>query len=238
MASLFVKHPLAVLLSIIFHIALGASLVFGMDFFKDETIVVPAVNVIKATVIDESKLKAHKEKKRQQEQQRLDEIKKKQDDIKKKKAEVIEAAKQAKLKIEKAQKEKARKKKEAIENERKRKLQKIKDQKDSIRQAQEALALEEAEREIASHVSVIKQKVERNWIQPVGDISGLSCTVNVRMIPSGEVIAVKIIKSSGNALFDRSVEQATRKASPLPLPNKPALMRHFRAINFIFKPGE
>jgi colicin import membrane protein len=94
-----------------------------------------------------------------------------------------------------------------------------------------------AQEAIGSYSDLIRQKVERNWRQPTGDISGLSCIVRVRLIPGGEVIDAQVIKSSGNTFFDRSVELATRKASPLPLPSDPSMFSYFRTLEFYFKPG-
>ena len=62
----------------------------------------------------------------------------------------------------------------------------------------------------------------------------------VRLAPSagsGTVIDAKVVQGSGNPIFDRSVENATIKASPLPLPNDPALVSYFREIVFRFCPG-
>jgi colicin import membrane protein len=106
----------------------------------------------------------------------------------------------------------------------------------------ELAALEEqeirAQEAVASYTDLIRQKVERNWIQPPGDITGLDCVVRVRLIPGGDVIDAQVIKSSGNALFDRSVERATRKAAPLPLPNDPKMFNFFRTLEFYFRPGD
>ncbi len=48
---------------------------------------------------------------------------------------------------------------------------------------------------------------------------------------------MNVIRSSGDPVFDRSVESAVLKASPLPLPGDAALFTHFREINFNFDPG-
>ena len=94
-----------------------------------------------------------------------------------------------------------------------------------------------AEKAVASHRDLIKQKVERNWIQPPGEIAGLNCVVRVRIMPGGDVIDAQVIQSSGNAVFDRSVERATRKAAPLPWPDDPRLASYFRTLEFVFRPG-
>ena len=85
-------------------------------------------------------------------------------------------------------------------------------------------------------VGLIRQKVERSWNRPVTAKSGLVCTVYVRMMPTGDVLDVRIVKSSGDRVFDRSVENAVRKAAPLPLPADRAMFSHFRELKFEFKP--
>ena len=281
--DLFKKYPVAVILSVVFHLLLVAFFMFSADIFSEKKInPKPTVNVVKATVIDESKIKAEAEKlknienkKRLQEQTRLNEIKKKRlaeekriADLKKQqelqkqklaKQKADEAARQAKLKeknlLAKKKAEAAEKKKQADEKKKRERLAREKAEK--LKAAKEKAAKEQAQREqalrelaaqeeqeiraqeaVASYTDLIRQKVERNWIQPPGDITGLDCVVRVRLIPGGDVIDAQVIKSSGNALFDRSVERATRKAAPLPLPNDPKMFNFFRTLEFYFRPGD
>ncbi len=288
MMDLFKKYPVAVILSVVFHLLLVAFFMSSADIFSEKKInPKPTVNVVKATVIDESKIKAEAEKlknienkKRLQEQARLNEIKKKRlaeekriADLKKQqelqkqklaKQKADEAARQAKLKeknlLAKKKAEAAEKKKQADEKKKRERLarekaEKLKAAKEKA--AKEKAAKEQAQREqalrelaaqeeqeiraqeaVASYTDLIRQKVERNWIQPPGDITGLDCVVRVRLIPGGDVIDAQVIKSSGNALFDRSVERATRKAAPLPLPNDPKMFNFFRTLEFYFRPGD
>lgn len=93
------------------------------------------------------------------------------------------------------------------------------------------------QRMVDEYVLYIKEKVQRSWIKPPASSAGLACLVQVRLIPSGEVIDVRIIRSSGDAAFDRSVETAVFKASPLPVPPDPEVMNSFRSLRFEFKPG-
>ena len=93
------------------------------------------------------------------------------------------------------------------------------------------------QRMIDEYVLYIQEKVQRSWIRPPSSGAGLSCTVEVRLIPSGEVIDAQIVRSSGNAAFDRSVEAAVFKASPLPVPPDAEVMEQFRSLRFEFKPG-
>jgi len=91
--------------------------------------------------------------------------------------------------------------------------------------------------ELEKFIPYIQDRVQRNWIRPPGSPEGLVCVVNVRLIPGGEVVDAKVVQSSGDPVFDRSVESAVLKASPLPLPDDAALFKHFREINFKFNPG-
>jgi len=287
MVGLFKKHPVAVILSVVFHLALIGFFVLGVNLSEEKVQTKPVVNVVKATAIDESKIKAEANKlkelerqKKLKEQKRLDdlkkkrlaeekkatELKKKQADDKKKLAQkkAAEAAKQAKIKKQKtleakkkaeAAKQKkladAKKLKERLAKEEAKKVAAEKAKAAKAKAAQEQADREQALQALAAQeeqdvrnkattdkfVGLIIQKVERNWIQPAGDISGLSCVVRVRLIPGGDVVDAQVIKSSGNAFFDRSVELATRKAAPLPLPSDPNLFGRFRTLEFYFRPG-
>jgi colicin import membrane protein len=89
------------------------------------------------------------------------------------------------------------------------------------------------------YVVVIRQQIERSWLKPAANTEGLSCEVQVRLIPGGDVVpgGVSIIKSSGNASFDRSVETAIYKAAPLPVPSGP-LFESFRYLRLNFNPNK
>ena len=105
------------------------------------------------------------------------------------------------------------------------------------RALQEQLAAEQNAREVDRYVAVIKQQVERNWRRPPNTREGLSCIVQVRLIPGGDVVpgSVVILKGSGNPAFDRSVENAVYKAAPLPVPSG-GLFESFRSLRLNFKP--
>ena len=103
-------------------------------------------------------------------------------------------------------------------------------------QARAAADTARAQGEIARFEALIRQKVERNWQRPSNVQQGMQCTVRVRLIPGGEVLQAVVIRSSGNALFDRSAENAVYKASPLPVPEDKALFDYFREFEFKFRP--
>lgn len=204
---------------------------------------------------EKRKLKTEEKKRRDVEKQRKAE-EKKQRDVEKQRVAKEKRLKQQKqdqlkkLKIEEARLEKQMQREEEVrikqaeKRKQQQELERVRQEEARIRQqqlAEEQRQLDVArEREFRSivdkHVEIIRQKVNRNWLRPSGSMTGLVCTVKVRIIPGGEVLDVRITKSSGNAVFDRSVETAVFKASPLPLPADRALFDRFRELEFIFDP--
>lgn len=138
--------------------------------------------------------------------------------------------------IAKQAREEARK---ALEAQRQAEDQKLRDQ--QMREENERLKSardKQVNDTVRSYIAQIRQKVERNWIEPGTMRDGMSCTVAVKMMPSGEVLDVRITKSSGDRIFDDSVETAVRRAAPLPLPPDTSLFSHFRDLEFVFKPDK
>ena len=163
-----------------------------------------------------------------------------------------------KLEDEQQRKDTVRKKKERADKQEKekkrateieRKKEEIHRQKSAEQSLQEQLAAEEKARQDAAHAAraatevdkykaLIRQRVSRSWSRPVSSAKGLKCVVSVRLTPSGEVLAAAVVRSSGDSLFDRSVENAVYKSAPLPLPADPRLFDNFREIEFLFNPEE
>jgi len=205
----------------------------------------------KKKAVVEQKRKAEAKKKAEAEKKRKAEVKKKAEAESKRKAEVKKKAEaeskrkaEVKKKAEAEKKRKAEAKKKA-EAERKRKEEaqrKAAEQEMQARLAaeQERMASQRRtamQRMIDEYVLYIQEKVQRSWIQPPDSGSGLSCTVEVRLIPGGDVIDARIVRGSGNPVFDHSVETAVFRASPLPVPSDVEVMEKFRTIRFEFKPG-
>ncbi|MCB2263652.1 MAG: cell envelope integrity protein TolA [Candidatus Thiosymbion ectosymbiont of Robbea hypermnestra] len=100
-----------------------------------------------------------------------------------------------------------------------------------------ALDAEQAASELDIYKSAIQERIRRVWVRQPGMGRDLSCQVEARIIPGGQVIpgSVHIIRGSGNPAFDRSVMTAVYKASPLPVPaGRP--FEQFRNLRLEFKP--
>jgi len=175
-----------------------------------------------------------------------------------------EAAKQAaaeKAKAEKLRKqreeaerkrkaEEARKKKEAEERrkreeaERKRKEAAAKARKQREAELKQQLAAEARRQQaveaglLAQYKTSIAQKVNRNWYPPANVPDNLDCTVLVTQIPGGDVVGVKVTECNGDETVVRSIENAVRRASPMPPPPKGGEMLFDRQIQFHFRPNQ
>ena len=67
----------------------------------------------------------------------------------------------------------------------------------------------------------------------------MSAKLLVELIPTGEVVAVSVVESSGNAAFDRSAEQAVRRARRFEVPQDNAIFEeNFRQFYFLFQPED
>lgn len=107
--------------------------------------------------------------------------------------------------------------------------------------AQEAAARDAATaRVVADYKARILDVLRQRWSRPPSARNGMSVTLSVNLIPGGEVVATPaIIKSSGDAAFDRSAQNAVMLASPLPVPADPVIFNaHFRKFTFVARPED
>ncbi len=148
------------------------------------------------------------------------------------------------------QQEKLRKQQEKQAAEKKRKLDEQQRRADEKAQLERDLLEEERREENAriqaaraarlqtqreQYIIQIAKQVENNWLRPAMTTAGQSCDVIVRQTMSGDVIDVQLQSCKADNAFQRSVERAVRKASPLPLPPDPELFD--QQIFFKFKPS-
>ena len=156
----------------------------------------------------------------------------------------VARAKKDKAKKDKAKKDKAKKDKAKKERAKKERAKKKKAEREKERQLQEQHEVEEARQRdqtqaysaIGALVGRIGAKVRENWNKPLGSMTGLETVISVKVQRTGEVVSVKVVKSSGDDFFDRSAENAVYKASPLPFPDEPRYYEFIKEFNFKFVP--
>jgi colicin import membrane protein len=85
----------------------------------------------------------------------------------------------------------------------------------------------------------IYQKVVANWSRPPSARNGMEARLQVELVPTGDVVAVMLIESSGSSAFDRSAEQAVKKARRFEVPEEGAIFeQYFRRFTLLFKPED
>ena len=85
----------------------------------------------------------------------------------------------------------------------------------------------------------IYQAVKNNWSRPPSARNGMEATLLVELVPTGDVVNVAIVKSSGDAAFDRSAEAAVRSARRFQVPPESDLFeRYFRRFTLLFRPED
>ena len=202
----------AFIYAVVIHIVFGALL--GVSLLIQPRAVTPAPpRPVQAKAIDLAAI--------EREKQRIAQEKKKAAEHKKK----LEAEKKKKAQAEKKRKAEAERKRKEAE-----KAKKVAEAK-----AQREHDESEAVSAFGAVAWAIKEQVSKNWSEP-GDFSGLSVEFFVKVDREGNVLSVKMTRSSGDARLDESAENAIFKASPLPFPGEARFYEYLKEFNFIFKP--
>ena len=101
---------------------------------------------------------------------------------------------------------------------------------------QQAIAAAARDRALATWVDKIRAKIRGNIRLP-SDMSGNPEAIfDVTQLPTGEVISIRLRKSSGHKGYDDAVERAILKSSPLPKPDQPNLFE--RQLELRFRPQD
>lgn len=134
-------------------------------------------------------------------------------------------------------------------------LQRRQVEQELARQAESELAAEEAslqrQREVldanasrqARELSEAQDRIRtriRSYLRVPPNLAGNpEAMFRVTLLPNGEVLQAVLLRSSGQASYDREVERAILKASPLPLPKDRAAAAAFRdGLVLKFRPRE
>lgn len=91
-------------------------------------------------------------------------------------------------------------------------------------------------RGLADYASKIRVKVRGNIMLPPNIQGNPEAIFDVNQLPGGEVLDVRLKRSSGNPALDAAIERAIRKSSPLPKPDDPTLFQ--RELTIKYKPFE
>lgn len=162
-------------------------------------------------------------------------------------------AKQNQLEKDRAEQQRLQQQKKAQaqqqENERQQTLERQKELKrQSEQEFADAIAAENAEAQAMndiemanSYVALITQVIQNNWSRPASARNDMVAELVLQLVPTGEVVSVKVTRSSGNGAFDRSAESAVLKAERFPelkqLPPR-IFEQYFRRLTLKFSPED
>ncbi|MCB1676886.1 MAG: cell envelope integrity protein TolA [Halioglobus sp.] len=105
----------------------------------------------------------------------------------------------------------------------------------------QAAAAATADEMAASYAALIQRTVVNYWSRPPSARNGMEALLSIQLIPTGDVVSVSVIRSSGSAAFDRSAVNAVEKAGSFPeLQNLPAgeFEKTFRRFRLLFRPED
>lgn len=142
------------------------------------------------------------------------------------------------------------------EQERLQREQRVRLEQEQRRREQEALeqaiALEQQEIENAQqlagdqleqarYAALIQSLTSQHWNRPPSARNNMMTEIRISLSPTGDVLEISMVKSSGSDEFDRSVIQAIRRAAPFSeLKNleRRIFDQYFRRITFRFRPED
>ena len=148
-----------------------------------------------------------------------------------------DADRQARLEAERARQEQTR---TLEEQARLRQMDQAREQERQRQQATQELAITEFEL-VQSATALIQQLVQGTWSRPPSARNGMRAILQIRMLPTGELVSATITESSGDVAFDRSAENAVYRAAPFrELQTLPINLfnRNFRTLSLIFQPED
>ena len=189
----------------------------------------------KKKVVVPKKTKSDAAKKKRERQRRLDAAKAKAnaDSQKKKKAD-----------LDRKEKERLALEQDRLERERLAELQRQKLAAEFAQTlAEEQLLLRAQEDEVAanSYRQLISLRLSENWSRPPSARRGMETLIRLQLVPTGRVVGVTVLKSSGDSAFDRSVEQAAFKAAQfieLQQMSPSLFEKKFRQVDVSFSPQD
>lgn len=106
---------------------------------------------------------------------------------------------------------------------------------------EEAQQAATADQMSVSFQALIQRTVTQYWSRPPSARNGMEVLLALQLVPTGDVVGVTVLKSSGDTAFDRSAINAVRKAERFPelaqLPSR-VFERDFRRLQLLFRPED
>ena len=254
-------YPLSIVAALVIHIMIFLTLLYLQSASDSRSLELVQPTVIKALFIDENpqlrnqqvreerRVEQRRQEQQQQEAQRLER------EAEQQRSEQEKAALRERKELENLREHAEREEQERreLELERRRQQETSAEQERSRQQEAERLrqqelaeasAAEAARTEfelVQSATALIQQAVQETWSRPPSARNGMRAVLQIRMLPTGEVLDAVITQSSGDPAFDRSAENALYRAAPFrELQSLPISVfnANFRSLSLIFEPED
>ena len=105
----------------------------------------------------------------------------------------------------------------------------------------ESLNISEDDIVVNSYQTYIHQRITQRWSRPPSARRNMQVLIKIDMVPDGSVVAINIVKSSGNSFFDRSAIVAIKKSTPFSkIRNLKSIAfeSNFRSFQLLFNPTD
>ena len=118
---------------------------------------------------------------------------------------------------------------------------------ESLKDIEAALASDEAAQQgvrgtlTDAVATVIQRAVVNRWTRPPSARNGMVAVLEIALVPTGDVVGVSVLESSGDVAFDRSAINAVEKAGRFPEVKqleRQSFERDFRRFQLIFRPED
>lgn len=264
-------YPLSVVIALSIHTLLFVFILYIQSNSEADTLELVQPTIIKALLIDENpqlvnqrnlerqrieqqrQRDLEQERQRQAEADRLERERQEQEAARQRREEEqrqsairdreeLERQQEAQRRREQERREEElRQQAERAELERQRQQQLERQQVEAAAQAAAAEAARNEFELVQSATGLIQQVVQENWSRPPSARNGMRTILQIRMLPTGELLDVSITQSSGDPAFDRSAETAVFRAAPFSeLQSLPinVFNSNFRSLSLIFEPED
>lgn len=258
-------YPLSVIVAVSFHSLLLAFLIWLQSNANEQGLELVQPTIIKALFIDENpqvrnrrvmeqqriarmqqeeqnrilqeretELEMERERQRQEDEQQRAALRERAELERLQREEELERQQQEREESEKRELAKREELERQQEAERNRQLE------ENAAEAQAEAARTEFEL-VQSATAIIQQAVQQVWNRPPSARNGMRAILQIQMLPTGELLDVRITQTSGDAAFDRASENAVYSAAPFTeLRDLPINIfnANFRTLSLIFQPGD
>ena len=236
------SYSIGLVVSVFIHGNILAALVFAWEPKESPVIITP--NQIEASLVQLTANPKVSEDIKVQKKQKKKSNKVLKPVVQKEKSQVSTAPKTIQTSVDEISQRKIESTSKPLNSEKERFLRRteIEDEfEESLLRESEMLKQREEELAANSFRRLIQKRLSDNWSRPPSARLGMQATLRLNLVPTGRIVGIAIISSSGDQAFDRSVEQAASKAGYFEeIDSMSAKMfeQSFRTIEVLFSPED